>query len=313
MEYVPDPDHVVYDKRSVVTVGSFDGVHKAHARIIETVVEKARGSGGRAVLVSFHPHPQSVLRPGKPIGLLTSMEERRELCRQLGIDLLCVVPFTYEFSRTPWKQFLKEVIVDRIGVTEIVEGFNHHFGRDREGGVDAIRTVGESFGFRVTSIDPVLVDGVQVSSTVIRHALTEGEVEKARRLLGRPYTLSGTVVHGEKRGAKLGYPTANIVPETPEKLIPANGIYVVSVVLQDGTSLHGLASIGFRPTFHQNGPRTFEVFILDHSSDLYGARLEVGFLRRLRAELKFESQEELIRQMDQDKQDAMVFLQTIPS
>lgn len=285
----------------------------AHQRIIDTIVRKARAIGGRSVLVTFDPHPQNVLRPEKPLGILTTLDERLEICGALGVDAFCVVPFTYEFSRTAWQSFLKDVIVRDIGVTEMVEGFNHHFGRDREGGIEALRSVGVSLGFGVTAIDAVIIGDIEVSSTKIRHRLLKGDVEVAAQLLGRPYTISGTVVHGDKRGAALGYPTANIQPSDHQKLVPENGIYVVSVAGGPLGSRHGLASIGVRPTFHEDGPRTLEVYVLDHSGDLYGQTLKVGFLHRLRGEEKFGSTNELIRQMDKDKEDALSFLAAMTS
>ncbi len=302
------PDEIHYEKRSVVTVGSFDGVHRAHQRIIATVVSKARTIGGRSVLVTFDPHPQNVLRPQDPLGILTSLDERRELCGALGVDILCIVPFTYEFSRTPWQSFLKDVIVRDIGVTEMVEGFNHHFGRDREGGIQSLRSMGEELGFTVTSIDPVVIDGIEVSSTKIRHRLLLGEVGIAGRLLGRPYWIRGTVVLGDKRGAGLGYPTANIELSDQTKLVPQNGIYIVTVEGDAVGRHHGLASIGVRPTFHDAGPRTIEVYILGYEGDLYGSELRIGFLSRLRGEEKFRSREDLISQMNKDKEDALSFL-----
>ena len=295
------PSDISFDKNSVVTVGSFDGVHLAHQAVLQEVVQRARQRGGRSVAVTFEPHPKQVLvHNGAEITLLSTLDERIALCREQGLDLLYVLEFTYEFSRLRFGDFYKRYVIDGIGVSEVVEGYDHHFGRDREGSVRELLAMGSEFGFTVTAMKPVTVENEIVSSTRLRQYLLEGNVERAALLLGRPYTLAGTVVRGNSRGKSLGYPTANIETPVRSKLTPQNGIYFVRVSWGTG-SFYGMCSIGVRPTFEPLGGRTIEVHVLDYQGNLYEKELEVQFLRRLRDEKKFDSVQELIQQMDRDK------------
>ena len=308
MKFARRLEEVGYDRNSVVTVGSFDGVHLAHREILKDVIERARDRKGRSILVTFDPHPREIVRPEKPVLCLTSTEERRALCEDLGIDVMLVVPFTYEFSRLSSRDFILNYLVRGTGVSEMVEGYDHHFGRDREGSIEAVLALGREFTFTITAVQQVNVDDVPVSSSVIREQLLEGDVTRAARFLGRPYAVTGTVVEGDKRGRSLGYPTANISPEFAKKLIPHDGIYFVSVDLGDGKSRFGLASIGTRPTFRPTGARTVEVYILDFEGALYGKQLTMTFLQRLRDERRFDGADELIKQMDLDREQAKVLV-----
>lgn len=295
-------EQISFKKNSVVTVGSFDGVHLAHQAVLQEVVRKARQRGGRSVAVTFEPHPKKVLSPqGQEIVLLSTLEERTELCKEEGIDLLYVPEFTYEFSRTSFRDFYKQHIVSGIGVSEVVEGYDHHFGRDREGNVQELLAMGREYEFSVTAMKPVYVDNEIVGSSKIRQYLLDGNVERASVLLGRPYSLTGLVVRGHARGKGLGYPTANIEVSYASKLIPQNGIYFVRVSWEN-TWTYGMTSIGVRPTFEPLGARTVEVHVIDYNGDLYKKTLEIQFLRRLRDEMKFASAQELIAQMDKDKE-----------
>lgn len=297
-----------YDGNSVVTVGSFDGVHLAHQQILREVVARARKRSGRSVLVTFDPHPREVLRPGTPVVYLTSPEERRDLIAPMGIDAMLVLPFTDEFSRLTSREFLERFLVQGTGVAEMVEGYNHHFGRNREGSVQSIQDLGRECGFSATTVPQQDVDGVPVSSSVIRGFLRDGDVESATRFLGRPYAVTGIVIPGDRRGRSLGYPTANLAPSFARKMIPRNGIYVVGVDVGDAKERFGLASIGVRPTFHPDGPRTIEVYVLEFDEDIYGRTIAATFLRRLRDEEKFDSVDALIRQMDRDREQAVAFI-----
>lgn len=294
---------IAYDKNSVVTVGSFDGVHLAHHEVLREVVREARDRNGRAVVITFDPHPKEVLS-GKPMPVLTTVEEKLRLCEQLGVDLFFLIKFTYEFSRQTSRDFYLNYVIHGIGVSEVVEGYDHHFGRDREGSVEDLLKLGKEFEFSVVAMKPIYVGEVVVSSSRIRQYLLDGNVDRAERLMGNPYAISGIVVHGDGRGQALGYPTANIRLLSNRKLIPSNGIYFVRVRV-GGKLWYGMLSVGVRPTFNNNGERTIEVNILDFSGDLYGQVIEIFFLKRLRDELKFDSAAQLIEQMNRDKEESI--------
>jgi riboflavin kinase/FMN adenylyltransferase len=298
MDIVFQPNEIEYSKNSVVSVGTFDGVHLAHQQLLSEVVERARARKGRSVVLTFDPHPKEVLT-GQPMRLLTTLEERQQICEQLGIDVFYRIGFTYEFSRLTSREFYLQYVVQGCGVSEVVEGYDHHFGRDREGSVEELLKLGREFEFSVAALKPVYVDEEIVSSSQIRQHLLEGKVDRAFRLLGRPYALSGTVIRGDARGRELGYPTANL-QLTHHKLIPENGIYFVQVDSGQLTR-YGMLSIGVRPTFFDQGLRTVEAHLLDFQGDLYGKSLNVQFLRRLRDERKFDGAQQLIDQMHLDE------------
>lgn len=302
MDIVLQPGEIEYIKNSVVSVGTFDGVHLAHQQLLTEVVQRARARKGRSVVLTFEPHPKEVLT-GKPIHLLTSIEERQQICEQLGIDLFFRIEFTYEFSRQTSREFYLRYVVQGCGVSEVVEGYDHHFGRDREGGVEELLKLGREFEFSVAALKPVYVDEEIVSSGQIRQHLLQGRVDRAHRLLGRPYSISGTVVRGDGRGRQLGYPTANLQLSSNRKLIPQDGIYFAQVDV-DRKTVYGMVSIGVRPTFVAHGQRTVEVNLLDFDGNLYGQILTLQFLKRLRDEHKFESADQLVEQMHRDEQES---------
>jgi len=292
------------DRNSVVTVGSFDGMHLAHQEIIREVVQRARKRGGRSVLVTFEPHPREVVGSHTGVPILTTLAEKQELAERWSIDLFFTIDFNYDFSRLAAREFYLKYLVEGIGVSEIVEGYDHHFGRDREGSVQEMLTLGREFGYSSVAVKQFVVNNQIVNSTAIREFLAEGNVERAKTFLGRPYTVDGTVVKGDRRGRSLGFPTANIQPHSPKKLIPRNGIYFVGV-RADGRWHPGIASIGVRPTFGSNGGRVVEVYILDFDRDIYGADLRIAYHRRLRDEMKFDSAEQLVHQMHLDKEESI--------
>ncbi len=295
---------VPHDKNSVVTVGSFDGMHRAHYEIIREVVERARRRKGRSVLITFEPHPREVVGNQKGVPILTTLEEKQELAARWGIDVFLTVAFDYAFSRQSAREFYLNYLVQGVGVHEVIEGFDHHFGRDREGSIREMRSLGNEFGYTSVAVQQVFVGDQPVSSTVIRNYLLEGDVERAAALLGRSYGLDGTVVRGDMRGRTLGFPTANIHPISAKKLVPKNGIYFVRVNLS-GEWHFGIASIGVRPTFKSDGQRIVEIYVLDFEKDIYGSPLRVEFHRRLRDEIQFESAGALVEQMNRDKMESM--------
>lgn len=298
-------------KNSVITVGTFDGVHKAHQEIVHEVVQRARQRGGRSVVVTFEPHPKEVVTSQKgPVELLTTIHERITLIQRLNVDVLFIIRFTYEFSRLGSGDFYKTFLVEGIGVTEVVVGYDHMFGRNREGGTEALLSLGKTYNFSVFALQPYLVGDTVVSSTRIRLALKEGDLRRASALLGYEYELSGTVVHGDGRGKSIGFPTANIEPESPKKLIPGRGVYLVSAGI-NGEHYFGMMNIGTRPTVTDGSRESLEVHLLDFDGDIYGSRITVTFLRRLRNEQRFASVEELIRQLQQDKDQSLQLITEI--
>lgn len=295
---------------TVLTVGTFDGVHEGHKQLIRTVVEKANMRGDQSVIVTFDPHPREIINPGSQgIKLLTTLEERRRIMSELGVDLMLVIPFDRDFSLLSSEEFIRDIIYGRIGVNEFVIGYDHQFGRNREGGIETVRQLGRDLGFDVHVVEPQEVAEVTVSSTTVRKALEqEGNVELAREFLGWPYRLSGRVVHGDSRGHELGFPTANLQPDHSRKVIPKNGVYAVDVQLPDlnkEKKWRGMMNIGVRPTFDSDSARIIEVHIIDFDEDIYGAQVELEFLRKIRDERKFDGKQQLIQQLEKDKADCL--------
>ncbi len=308
MRVVRSIEQVSQDANSVVTVGTFDGVHLAHQEIIREVVHRAQMREGRSVVVTFDPHPKEVVGGyAEPIHLLTTMDERIELLRALNIDLLLILHFTYEFSRQSARTFYERYLVNGTGVSEVVVGYDHMFGRDRQGTIEELVRMGKEFDFSVFAFHQYTVRGEVVSSSHVRKALLAGDVEKAHAFLGRPYMVQGTVIAGDKRGKSIGFPTANITPHGTNKLIPARGVYLVGVTLE-GEQRYGMMNIGVRPTVTDGVQQTMEVHLFEFDRDIYGKVLTVRFLKRLRDERKFASAEELAAQLDNDRQQSLKLL-----
>jgi len=297
-------EEVRFDPRSVITVGTFDGLHRGHQAIIEELKKDAQARQASTTVVTFDPHPQIVLqRPDRsPVQILTTTAEKIALLQLQNVDRLFVIPFTLDFSRTASEIFVREMLLQRAGMQSMVIGHDHGFGKNREGDFATLQRLGSELGFAVREIPPFELSGVVVSSTKIREALLQGEVENAAAYLGRPYSLQGVVEHGEERGRLLGFPTANLRPTDAHKLIPAHGVYAVWVNVEAGgpTKYPGMMNIGMRPTFGKLA-RTLEVHLLDFSGDLYGATLQVHFAARLRDEQKFDSPQALSAQLQRDK------------
>jgi riboflavin kinase / FMN adenylyltransferase len=291
----------IREENSAVTVGTFDGVHAGHRVLINQVIESAKSINGRSVIVTFHPHPREIISPGKAgIKLLSTLEERRQLLSEIGIDEMIVIPFNRDFSLLSSEEFVRNVIWEKIGVKEFVIGYDHQFGRNREGTIETVEALGKELGFDVKVVSRQEVGNKTVSSSAIRKALQEqGDVKLASKLLERPYLLNGTVVHGDSRGREIGYPTANIKPEHPNKAIPKNGVYAVRVKIENGF-YNGMMNIGIRPTF-DGTVETLEVHIFDFDRDIYGNTIQVHFIDRIRDEKKFTGQDELVQQLRQDK------------
>lgn len=297
-----------FNPKTVLTVGTFDGVHRAHQDILRTLQERARETAARSVVVTFEPHPRSVVGDGSTLKLLTTLDERLSLFQTFAVDNVLVLTFTKEFSELSFREFYSEYLLKHIGIAEVIEGYNHHFGKGRSGNSDTLFQLGNDYGFQVIVVPPVLEAEKPISSSRIRLALEEGDLESANSMLGFPYFLDGVVTEGDKRGRKLGYPTANLrLPK--EKLIPKTGIYLSRVDVGN-TQYYGVASVGKRPTFYTNGELLVEVHIFDFSDDIYGKPLRLSFLQRLRDEQKFDTVDELIEQMNKDKEMSKVLIQT---
>ncbi len=296
-------DQVRKDRASVLTVGTFDGVHLGHQAILQYLRERARAREGISTVLSFHPHPREIVE-GTPLPLLTTIEERADLMAAAGLEQLIVLPFTKEFSRLSAEAFVENVLVRGIGARKIVIGYDHAFGRDRRGNADLLRTLGARHGFTVDMAPARIVAEQAVSSRKIRQFLEEaGDVAAAATMLGRPYGLEGKVVRGAGRGRDIGFPTANIEVTHPRKAIPAQGVYAVRVrraAKNRDTALMGMMNIGVRPTF-EGARRTLEVHLLDLDEDLYDEILRVEFVSRMRGERRFGSKNELARQLSEDK------------
>lgn len=282
---------------AVATTGTFDGVHVGHRKIIQRLNESAARHGGQSVLFTFNPHPRMVLQPDVDLKLLTTLEEKIDLLAQAGLDNLIVHPFTQEFSRTSSLFFVRDILVKQIGVKKLVIGYDHHFGRNREGTFEHLKEFGPVYGFDVEEIPAQDVDDVKVSSTKIRQALLEGDVELATRFLTVPFTVSGYVVKGDRIGHSIGYPTANIALPDAHKIIPADGVYAVKVQrMQRGTLYPGMCNIGHRPTV-QGMNKTIEAHIFDFDEDIYGEHLRLHFISRVRSEQRFSNLNELKKQL----------------
>lgn len=280
-----------------VTIGNFDGVHRGHQQLFETVVKKAAQANGTSVAITFAPHPLQVLKP-EGIKLISTCEQKAELIEKAGIDVLLVVPFTKEFAKTTAESFVREILVDKLKVEELVVGYDYAFGKGRSGNINFLKAQGEEHGFPVTVVEAHFSDGLLVSSTKIRELIIGGEMAAARKLLGRSYQIRGSVQVGKQRGgAVIGFPTANL-KFNEEDLVPKHGVYVTQVVY-DGRCYGGILNIGYNPTFGEE-QLVAETHIFDFSEDIYGRPLKVNLLKFLRSERKFSGPEELIQQIKKD-------------
>lgn len=301
-------DDVNRSENTVLSVGTFDGVHAGHKVLVNRVLEKSKERNARSTIVTFDPHPRDIINPGSAgIRLLSTLEERAELLSDLGIDLMIVIPFDRDFSLLTSEQFVEDVIWQKIGVKEFVIGYDHHFGKDREGTIDTVKKLGGNFGFNTHVVSKQEVGHKTVSSTAIRNALQKnGDVALASTFLERHYILNGTVVHGDKRGEKIGYPTANLQTKAPNKVIPKRGVYAVWARVE-GEYYGGMMNIGRRPTF-DGEKETMEVHLFSFSMDIYGKDVQVQFVDRIRDEISFDGIETLKKQLERDEHTAKEIL-----
>ena len=292
---------------AVVTSGTFDGVHLGHQKILNRLKEIASRHVGETVVITFWPHPRFVLNPSDTkLKLLNTFEERIELIKEQGIQHLLRIPFTKEFSNITSMEFIQKILVEKIGTKKLVIGYDHHFGKNREGSFEQLQANGPKFGFDVEEIPRQELEQVAISSTEIRQSLESGDVEAASHLLGRSFSITGRVVSGKKLGRILGFPTANLDLDSHYKLIPAQGIYAV-VVKHESALYKGMLYIGLRPTI--NGAyQTIEVNIFDFDRDIYGEDLTIQFVKSIREDIKFNDLEALRLQLVKDKEAALTIL-----
>lgn len=300
-------------ENAVVTTGTFDGVHFGHRKILAQLNQVAQDTQGESVLLTFFPHPRMVLQPDLDLKLINAQTEKIELLKSTGIDHLIIHPFTTEFSRTSSLDFVRNLLVNQIGAKKLVIGYDHHFGRNREGSFEHLKEYGPLYGFEVEEIPAQDVEDTTVSSTKVRRAIEDGTIQIANQYLGYRFPLTGKVVEGERIGTTLGFPTANIRVSDPLKIIPANGVYAVRVGFPNHSEQEpvlGMCNIGIRPTF--NGKfQTIEVNLFDFNKDLYGQEITIEFHQQLRSEMKFNGPEALKNQLKEDEIAARLALRSL--
>lgn len=290
----------------VVTIGTFDGVHLGHQKVIDRLKRIAKTHQGETVIFTFYPHPRLVTSPNETnLRLLTTLEEKTKLFEKYGVDHLIVYPFNKAFSELTYEDFVKNILVDQIKTHCLVVGYDHKFGKNRAGGFEDLKKCARKFNFKIEKLDALSIEKENVSSTKIRTALEKGTIKTANKYLGYNFTLHGTVVSGKQLGRKLGFPTANIEASDKHKIIPGYGVYVVYAQI-NGKQHSGMLNIGTRPTFNKNADnRSIEVNIFDFEGDIYGKELTLIFIDKIRDEQKFEGVEMLVKQLKLDKASAL--------
>ncbi|TKC07934.1 bifunctional riboflavin kinase/FAD synthetase [Pedobacter polaris] len=315
---------------AIVTIGTFDGVHYGHQKIVKRLCELAKSSGGESVILTFFPHPRMIIDPeNQDLKMINTIKEKAEILANLGVDHLIITPFTRDFSNLSASSYIKDILVDTIGTKQIIVGYDHRFGKDRKGGMNELIELSKVYGYSIEEIPEQDINDVAVSSTKIRNALLEGDVSLAAEYLGYYFSINGPVIKGDKIGRTIGFPTANIFVEETYKLIPSDGIYAVTVEMsqefvEEGlepghstrnsqpTTFKGMAYIGQRPTI--NGmTRNIEVNIFDFNREIYGQTIKMNFLKFLRHDVKFTGLEALTLQLHQDKEDTLSFFNSQPN
>lgn len=286
-------------KNAVITMGTYDGVHFGHRQIIKRVIELAKETDGESIMLTYDPHPRIALNPSTKLQLLCTLDEKIEMLSEFGIDHAVIAPFTKEFASIDAEEYIKDFLVKHFAPSYIIIGYDHHFGKNRMGNIDLLKQFSKTYNYQVEEISKQTIDDIAVSSTKIRNALLDGDIDTANNLLISPYTISGEVIHGNKIGRTLGFPTANIDIQESQKLIPKAGVYAVKV-LQNNDLYDGVLSIGYRPTVVEDSKLTIEVFIFDFSKTIYGEEIKIIFVEKIRDEIKFSSKEILISKMQED-------------
>jgi riboflavin kinase/FMN adenylyltransferase len=297
------------NRKTIITIGTFDGVHLGHQKIVAQITKNAHALNCDSLVLTFFPHPRMVLQESTEMKQLNTLNEKIALLDNLGIDNLVVHPFDKEFSRLTAEEFVKKVLVDVFKIKKIIIGHDHRFGRNRTATIDDLINFGETYGFEVEQISAEEINEVSISSTKIRNALLEGNIELATNYLGYDYSLTGIISKGKQLGRTIGYPTANITIEEDYKLIPNNGVYIAKSVL-NGKTVFGMMNIGTRPTV-DGTKQTIEINFFDFKQDLYGQKITISLLHRMRSEQKFESIDALKNQLGKDKKTALFFIDNL--
>ena len=297
------------NKPTIVTIGTFDGVHLGHKKILEQIVENAHSQNCESLVLTFFPHPRTILQADSEMKQLNTLAEKTNLLEDIVIDHLVIHPFDATFSRLTAEEFVKQVLVDTFKIKKIIIGHDHRFGRNRTANIDDLIEFGNKFGFEVEEISAKEINEVSISSTKIRNALTEGNIELANNYLGYYYSLTGIVSKGKQLGRTIGFPTANIKIVEEYKLIPQNGVYIVQSNL-DGITYYGMMNIGTRPTV-DGTTQTIEIHFFEFNKDIYNQKITVSLLKWMRSEQKFETVDALKKQLNKDKQTAQVFIENL--
>jgi len=294
-------------KKSIVTIGTFDGVHAGHRTIINRIINLAKKRNGQSVLITFEPHPRFLINPQHRLKLLTTLEEKKSLLEKLGLHHLVIAPFTKEFANQEAKNYVEDFLIKKIKPSVLVIGYDHHFGKGRSGNFNLLKQYAEQGHFQLEEISKQLVEDAHVSSTTIRKALEQGDVREANNLLQSNFQLSGEVIIGDQRGRTIEFPTANLQISSDKKLIPPNGVYAVRAFIKN-QCFSAVMNIGFRPTVTDTTELRLEVHLIDFDKDIYGENLKVEFIERIRAEKKFNSFEDLKKQIELDCESAREIL-----
>ena len=296
-------------KQTIITIGTFDGVHIGHQKIVKKLITIANNEGLESLILTFFPHPRMVIQKDSKIKLINTIDERREILKNMGVDNIIVEKFTKEFSRLTALEFIRDILVNKLKVKTIIIGYDHHFGRNRTANIDDLKEYGDTYNFKVIEIPAQDINDVAVSSTKIRKALLNGDITTANKYLGYNFMLSGTVVKGNSLGKTINFPTANIKIGEDYKLIPKKGVYIVNAYL-DNKLVYGMMNIGKKPTV--NGKeKTIEVHFFDFNKDIYGEKLQIHILERIRNEEKFDSVEDLRKQLEKDKKTALEYIDSL--
>ena len=298
-------------EKTIVTIGTFDGIHIGHQKILKDLIRTAKKENKKSVLLTFFPHPRMVLQKDVSIRLINTIEEKSSLLEKMGLDYLIIHPFSQEFSRLSALDFVRNILVNQLNTSRLIIGYDHHFGKNREGNIHQLREYSLLYDFEVEEIPAQDIDNVSVSSTKIRTALKEGRLKTANNYLGYNYMLNGTIVNGKKLGVKIGFPTANLDIKEPYKLIPKTGVYIIKTIIDD-VLYTGMMNIGFNPTV-KGKCQTIEAHLFDFNKDLYGRKVTIELLFFLREEQRFNSIEDLIIQLNLDKVNALFYLTNNPA